>query len=68
MSTAFKFKIVDAAGQSVTSSSAILTLTKSSELTFGGQTVNITTDNLRPLANTNDFQIKHPIAQASGTE
>lgn len=68
VSTAFKFKIVDVAGQSVISGDAILTLTKSSELAFGGGTINITTDNLRPLANSNPFQIRHPIAQASGTE
>lgn len=66
-STTFKFKITDAAGQTKTSSSNILTLTKTSNLAYGGSTVNVTNDNLKPMTNTLDFQIAHPIAQATGT-
>lgn len=65
-STTFKFKVVDAAGQTKTSSN-ILTLTKTSNLVYGGSTVNVTNDNLKPMTNTLDFQIAHPIAQATGT-
>lgn len=65
-STAFKFKIVDAAGQTKTSNN-ILTLTKTSNLVYGGSTVNVNNDNLKPMTNTLDFQIAHPIAQATGT-
>lgn len=65
-STTFKFKVVDAAGQTKTSSN-VLTLTKTSNLVYGGSTVNVTNDNLKPMTNTLDFQIAHPIAQATGT-
>lgn len=65
-STTFKFKVVDAAGQTKTSSN-ILTLTRTSNLVYGGSTVNVTNDNLKPMTNTLDFQIYHPIAQATGT-
>lgn len=65
-STTFKFKVVDAAGQTKTSSN-VLTLTKTSNLVYGGNTVNVTNDNLKPMTNASDFQIAHPIAQATGT-
>lgn len=65
-STTFKFKVIDAAGQTKTSSN-ILTLTRTSNLVYGGSTVNVTNDNLKPMTNTLDFQIAHPIAQATGT-
>ena len=67
VSTTFKFKVVDVAGQ-IQTSDVKLTLTKSSELAFGGSTVNITNRNLKPMTNTDNFQISHPIAQASGTQ
>lgn len=66
VSTSFVFKITDAAGQTATSST-LFTLTKSSPLAFGGTEVNVTNENLKPLTNTESFQISHPIAQASGT-
>ena len=66
VSTSFSFKITDAAGQTVTSD-VLFTLKKSSSLAFGGTAVNVTNSNLKPLTNTENFQISHPIAQASGT-
>ena len=66
VSTSFKFKITDVAGQSKISDT-VLTLTKTSNLVYGGSTVNVTNDNLKPKTNKSDFQIAHPVAQASGT-
>lgn len=67
VTTTFVFKITDAAGQTATSST-LYTLTKSSILAFGGTKVDVTNENLKPLTNTEDFKISHPIAQASGTQ
>lgn len=71
--TTFKIKITDVAGQTQigdinTSSGDILRLYKTSEPLFAGNTVNITTENLKPNSNINSFKIAHPIAQATGTE
>lgn len=72
VSTTFKFKITDVAGQTNTAdikvNSNILTLIKSSELAFGGNSVNVSNENLKPMTNTEDFKVAHPIAQASGTQ
>ena len=72
VSTTFKFKVTDMAGQTATAdikvNSAILTLIKSSELAFGGNSVNVSNENLKPMTNTEDFKVAHPIAQASGTQ
>lgn len=65
--TTFIFKVTDAAGQTTTSST-LYTLTKSSILAFGGTEVDVTNENLKPLTNTENFKISHPIAQASGTQ
>lgn len=65
--TTFKFKITDAAGQTKTSQTAFATMTKSSALAFGGNVINVSNDNLKPNTNTEDFDIAHPFAQASGT-
>lgn len=64
--TSFAFRITDAAGQTKISNQ-LFSLTQSSDLVFGGTQVDITNNNLKPLTNTQDFQISHPIAQASGT-
>lgn len=66
-STNFKFKIIDEAGQSRISDVFFLTLTKTSNLAFGGTTVNVTNTNLRPNAELSDFEIAHPYAQSTGT-
>lgn len=72
VSTTFKFKVTDVAGQTATAdikvNSTILTLIKSSELAFGGNSVNVSNENLKPMTNTEDFKVAHPIAQASGTQ
>lgn len=65
-STVFKIKVVDEAGQSQISSSSF-SLIRSSQLEFGGEEVKLDNNNLKPMTNTKDFQIAHPIAQASGT-
>ena len=65
--TTFKFKVTDAAGLTKTSDAAFATMIKSSALSFGGNVINVSNDNLKPNTNTADFDIAHPFAQASGT-
>lgn len=65
-STNFKFKIIDAAGQSQISDN-FLTLIKSSNLAFGGTTINVTNTNIRPNSGLSDFEIAYPYAQSTGT-
>lgn len=67
-STSFVFKITDMAGQSVASNSTFLTLIKASNLVYAGSTVNVTSENFKPMTNTQPFQIAHPLASVTGTE
>lgn len=60
--TTFKFKIVDEAGQTTTSSSPFLTLKKAPALSFAGTSVEVAPSNIKPLTNTSSFEIRHPIA------
>lgn len=60
--TTFKFKVVDEAGQTVTSSSPFLTLKKAPALSFAGTSVEVVPSNIKPLTNTSSFEIRHPIA------
>lgn len=60
--TTFKFKVVDAAGQTTTSSSPFLTLKKAPVLSFAGTSVEVVPSNIKPLTNTSSFEIRHPIA------
>jgi hypothetical protein len=50
------------AGLTKISEEPFATITKSSALVFGGNTVNVTNDNLKPNTNIMDFDIAHPIA------
>lgn len=60
--TAFKFKVVDDAGQTFTSSSPFLTLKKAPALSFAGTSVEVVPSNIKPLTNTSPLEIRHPIA------
>lgn len=73
VSTTFKFKITDVAGQTQTTDIKVgsinnLTLVKSSKLAYGGNIVDVSNENLKPMTNSQNFLIYHPIAQASGTQ
>jgi hypothetical protein len=68
LSTKFKIKVVDEANQVSEYDIPNLTLIKSSNLTFGGNIVDVNPKSLKPLSNSSPFKIEHPIAQASGTK
>ena len=66
-STSFKFKITDAAGQSVISSSSFLTLTKTSNLVYSTGNTRVSHSIIKPYSNNSNFQFGHPPASATGT-
>lgn len=65
--TTFKFKVTDAMGQTIESSSSFVTLTKTSNLTFAGEKASVSINQLKPITNTSVFYIYHPYGKATGT-
>lgn len=68
VSTYFKFRVIDVAGQEVVSSSSFATLIKTSALIYSTSNISINLNEIKPLSNTTSLIIAHPFAQASGTE
>lgn len=65
--TTFKFKVADIVGQTVESSSSFLSLTKTSNLVFKGNSASVSINQLKPITNTANFYIYHPYGNATGT-
>ena len=59
-------KLVDIADQ-VTTSKLLGTYTKTSQVSFANQTIYLSKEEIKPLSNSDNLQISHSLAQASGT-
>lgn len=59
-------KLIDAAGQ-ITTSNLLGTYTKTSQVSFANQTIYLSKEEIKPLSNSDNLQISHSLAQASGT-